>query len=70
MAIEKKGLGTETDPDVMPMGSAIEVEPEMTLSDEIRNAAEILVVEEGILIDDEIDPVEETIATDFNANLV
>ena len=70
MAIEKKGLGTETDPDVMPMGSAIEVEPEMTLSDEIRNAAEILVVEEGILIDDEIDPVEETTATDFNANLV
>jgi hypothetical protein len=70
MAIEKKGLGTETDPDVMPMGSAIEIEPEMTRNDEIRNAAQILVAEEGILIDDEIDAVEETIATDFNANLV
>ena len=70
MAIEKKGLGTETDPDVMPMGSAMEIEPEMTRNDEIRNAAQILVAEEGILIDDEIDAVEETIATDFNANLV
>ena len=70
MAIEKKGLGTETDPDVMPMGSAMEIEPEMTRNDEIRNAAEILVREEEILVDDEIDAVEEPIATDFNANLV
>ncbi len=70
MAIEKKGLGTETDPDVMPMGSAMEIEPEMTRNDEIRNAAEILVREQEILIDDEIDAVEEQIATDFNANLV
>ena len=70
MAIEKKGLGTETDPDVMPMGSAIEIEPEMTRNDEIRNAAQILVNEESILIDDEIDAVEEPIAADFNANLV
>jgi len=70
MAIEKQGLGTENDPDVMPMGSAMEIEPEMTRNDEIRNAAEILVREEEILIDDEIDAVEEQIATDFNANLV
>ena len=54
----------------MPMGSAMEVEPEMTRNDEIRNAAEILVREEEILVDDEIDAVEEQIATDFNANLV
>ena len=51
MAIEKKGLGTESDPDVMPMGSAMEIEPEMTRNDEIRNAAEILVREEEILVD-------------------
>jgi len=70
MAIEKKGLGTETDPDVMPMGSAMEIEPEMTRADEIRNAAEILISEESILIDDEIDAIDEPIATDFNANLV
>ena len=70
MAIEKKGLGTETDPDVMPMGSAMEIEPEMTRADEIRNAAEILISEESILIDDEIDAADEPIATDFNANLV
>ncbi len=70
MAIEKQGLGTENDPDVMPTGSAMEIEPEMTRNDEIRNAAEILVREQEILIDDEIDAVEEQIATDFNANLV
>ena len=71
MAIEKSGLGTEDNPDVMPMGSAIEVEPEMTLNDEIRNAAEILVTEEEILIDDQIDaPEEMPIEAGFNENLV
>ena len=70
MAIEKKGLGTETDPDVMPMGSAMEIEPEMTRADEIRNAAEILISEENILIDEEIDALAEPVAADFNANLV
>jgi len=71
MAIEKSGLGTEDNPDVMPMGNAIEVEPEMTLNDEIRNAAEILVTEEAILIDDEIDaPEEMPIEAGFNENLV
>jgi hypothetical protein len=70
MAIEKRGLGTEDNPDVMPTGSAMEIEPEMTRNDEIRNAAEILVREEEILIDDEIDEEVEEIATDFNANLV
>jgi len=71
MAIEKRGLGTEDNPDVMPMGSAMEVEPEMTRNDEIRNAAQILVTEEDILIDDEIDaPEPEESQIDFNANLV
>jgi hypothetical protein len=71
MAIEKAGLGTENDPDVMPMGNAMEIEPEMTRNEEIRNAAQILVAEEGILIDDEIDAIEEEpVVADFNANLV
>ena len=70
MAIEKRGLGTEDNPDVMPTGSAMEIEPEMTRNDEIRNAAEILVREEEILVDDEIDEEVEPVATDFNANLV
>ena len=71
MAIEKSGLGTEDNPDIMPTGSAMEVEPEMTRNDEIRNAAQILVTEEEILIDDEIDaPEPEESQIDFNANLV
>ena len=43
----------------------------MTRNDEIRNAAQILVTEEEILIDDEIDaPEPEESQIDFNANLV
>ena len=52
MAIERR-LGTENDPDIMVMGSAVEVFPEPSRSDEIRNAAEILVSEESILLGDE-----------------
>tara|TARA_R110000850_G_scaffold21324_2_gene62941 strand:- start:1845 stop:4352 length:2508 start_codon:yes stop_codon:yes gene_type:complete len=71
MAIEKKGLGTEDNPDVMPTGSALEIEPEMTRNDEIRNAAEILVREADVLVDDEIDEEEGgEIPEEFNANLV
>jgi len=52
MAIERR-LGTENNPDIMVMGSAVEVFPEPSRSDEIRNAAEILVSEESILLGDE-----------------
>ena len=52
MAIERQ-LGTENDPDIMVTGSAVEVFPEPSRSDEIRNAAEILVSEESILLGDE-----------------
>jgi len=52
MAIERR-LGTENDPDIMVTGSAVEVFPEPSRSDEIRNAAEILVSEESILLGDE-----------------
>ena len=71
MAIEKRGLGTEDNTDVNAVGSAMTVQPEMSRNDEIRNAAEILVIEEDILIDQEIDePEPEESQIDFNANLV
>lgn len=70
MAIEKRELGTQNDPDVIPMGSAMEVTPEPTRADQIRDAAEILVTEQDILIDDEIDaPVEIETGVPFDSNL-
>jgi len=70
MAIEKRELGTQNDPDVIPMGSAMEVTPEPSRADQIREAAEILVTEEDILIDDEIDaPVDLETGVPFDANL-
>jgi hypothetical protein len=53
MAIEKRELGTQNNPDILVQGSAVEVFPEPSRADEIRNAAEILVSEEGILLGDE-----------------
>ena len=67
MAIEKQ-LGTDTDPDIMVTGSAVEVFPEPSRSDEIRNAAEILVAEEEVLIDDERFEEPEPVAA-FGENL-
>lgn len=52
MAIERQ-LGTENNPDIMVTSSAVEVFPEPSRSDEIRNAAQLLVSEENILLDDE-----------------
>lgn len=70
MAIEKRGLGTQDDPDVIPLGNSVEVTPEPSRADQIREAAEILVTEEDILIDDEIDaPVEMETGVPFDANL-
>jgi hypothetical protein len=70
MAIEKRELGTQDNPDIMPMGNAVEVTPEPTRADQIREAAEILVTEEDILIDDEIDaPVEMETGVPFDSNL-
>ncbi len=70
MAIEKRGLGTEDDASVNATGSAMEVQPEMTRDDEIRNAAEILIREEELLVDEEIDAIDEPPPVDFEANLV
>ena len=71
MAIEKRQLGTQDNPDIQVGGNAIEVFPEPTRQDQIREAAEILVTEEGILVDDEIDAEEpQADRAAFDANLV
>ena len=69
MAIEKM-LGTEGDPDIIPLSKQITVTPELSREDMIREAAQILVSEEGILIDDEIDAVPEQAQIPFDSNLV
>ena len=53
MVIERKEqqLGTADNPDVIPLGNEVEIIPEPTRAEEIRNAAEILINEEEILID-------------------
>jgi hypothetical protein len=69
MAIEKM-LGTEGDPDIIPLSRQITVTPELSREDMIREAAQILVSEEEILIDDEIDAVPEKAQIPFDSNLV
>ena len=71
MAIEKRELGTQDDPDIAVTGNAIEVFPEPSREDQIREAAEILVNEEEILIPDE-EPEQEPAGEPqaFDANLV
>ena len=69
MAIEKM-LGTERDPDIIPLSKQITVTPELSREDMIREAAQILVSEEEILIDDEIDAVPEKAQIPFDSNLV
>lgn len=68
MAVEN--LGTENDPDVFSMGRELEVFPEPSRQDQIREAAEILVADDQILIDEEIDAPAEQIQVSFDANLV
>jgi hypothetical protein len=68
MAIEKREQIASETPDVVVTGSSVEVFPEASRADQIRDAAEILVAEEGILIGDE--QLEEEIPPmDFGANL-
>ena len=67
MVIEKK-LGTEDNPDIIESSRSVEVIPEKTRQEQIKEAANILVTEEGVLLDDEmIEP--ETPEEDFFANL-
>lgn len=73
MAIERREqqAGTADDPDIIPMGNEVEVIPDPSREDQIREAAQILVLEEQILVDDEIDaPTSSAPVGDFNENLV
>jgi hypothetical protein len=70
MAIEKRELGTADDPDVIPLGRAMEVMQEPSRNEMVRAAAEVLVTEDGVLIDDEIDaPLVEAAPEAFDANI-
>ncbi|HBY85249.1 MAG TPA: hypothetical protein DEO86_05175 [Colwellia sp.] len=53
MAIEKREQIARDTPDVQVTGSSVEVFPEASRADQIKDAAEILVAEEGVLLDDE-----------------
>ena len=48
MAIERREqqAGTADDPDIIPMGNEVEVIPDPSREDQIREAAQILVLEE------------------------
>ena len=50
MAIDK--LGTNNDPDVKVQGSAINIVPDTTRDEQIQAAAQVLVNEEQVLLDD------------------
>ena len=68
MAIEKQ-LGTENDENIKKQGSAVRIQPEQSRADQIKEAAEILVNEEQLLVDDEINQ-EPQLVDNFNMNLV
>ena len=70
MAVERV-LGTENDPDIIEFGSEMEITPEQTREEQISEAANILVSEEGIFTEEELNeemnqPEE---AEDFYANI-
>jgi hypothetical protein len=69
MAIERR-LGTEENPDIMDNSTAVEIMPEPSRTDEIQNAAQVLVNEQEILIDDEIDALDPMPNMSFDSNLV
>jgi hypothetical protein len=67
MAIEK--LGTENDPDVKVQGSAVNIVPDATRDEQIQAAAQVLVDDEQVFLDDEIvAPAQPQMS--FDANLV
>ena len=70
MAVERV-LGTENDPDIIETGSEIEVIPEQTREEQISEAANILVSEEGIFTEDEMNQEmeESDNPDDFYANI-
>ena len=67
MAIERQGVD---DTAVIPLGRAMEVTPEPSRDDLVRQAVEVLVTEDGVLVDDEIDAAPAPLPAEaFDANL-
>ena len=67
MAIDK--LGTNNDPDVKVQGSAVNIVPDTTRDEQIQAAAQVLVNDEQVLLDDDIQaPAQPQMS--FDANLV
>ena len=69
MAVERVGGMPET-PEVREMGSSVSVFPEQTRQQQIQNAAEILVSDDSLLIDEEIAQTPEEEQIPFDSNLV
>jgi hypothetical protein len=69
MAVERVG-GTPETPEVREMGSSVSVFPEQTRQQQIQNAAEILVSDDSLLIDEEITQTPEEEQIPFDSNLV
>ena len=67
MAIDK--LGTNEDPDIKVQGSAVEIIPDTTRDEQIAAAAQVLVDDEQLLLDEEIQQ-ELAPQMSFDANLV
>lgn len=70
MAIEKRELGIQSNPEIRIQDNSVEVFPAPSRQDQIRDAAEILISEEDILIDDEIYAEPEETEAAFDDNLV
>ena len=68
MAIDKQ-LGTDNNPDVKVQGSAVDIPLDTTREDQIKEAAEILIQNENLFIDEEIQASQPQ-EMDFNSNLV
>ena len=67
MAIDN--LGTNDNPDVKVQGSAVNIVPDTTRDEQIQAAAQILVNDEQVLLDEEIQtPAQPQMS--FDANLV
>ena len=70
MAVERV-LGTENDPDIIETGSEMEIIPDQSREEQINEAANILITEEGLFTDDEMnqETEESNNADDFYANI-
>ena len=70
MAVERV-LGTENDPDIIETGSEMEIIPDQSREEQINEAANILITEEGLFTEDEMnqEAEESNNADDFYANI-